>query len=465
MPGKKAGGLKTIGLVTLSVLGGFYLSKKAAGYLFRKAIHPLITKKYDQNLWELASSIQRLTPNVLVETELRAHTSAFIERPLGSPRKHPYLDKIMFNIAQLETLPTPEETEIDTGVVIGPAAKRPLKLKIPILISGMGYGVALTEAYKIAFAMGAGAAGTAANTGVGPWLETERKAAKHLILQYPRAAWNKDEKIIKQSDAVEIQFGQGASAGIGKTIKAKTINKKLRQRMGLKSGQDAVLHNRLESVNSQKELATLIDYLRNITGGVPIGVKIAAGKYIEADLKIAVEAGADFISIDGAEAGTHNSLPILQDDFGLPTLIAAARAARFWQEYNLKGRVSLLIGGGLVSPGDCLKMLALGADAVYMGTAVLIAATHTQILKALPFEPPSQIAYEYGKLKDKFNIEEGAESLANFLNATVYEMAEAVKALGKTSIRQVSKEDLFTVDREVAEITGLELGFQALYRK
>lgn len=465
MPGKKSGGLKTIGYAALPVLGGLYLSKKVIGYLSRKIIRPVITKKYDENIWELANSIQRLNPNVLVETELRAHADKYIERPLGSPRKFPYLEKIMFNIAQLETLPTPEETSIDTSAVIGPSAKKPLKLKIPILVGGMGYGVALSEAYKIACARGAGAAGTAANTGAGPWLESERRAAKYLILQYPRAGWNKDEKIIKQSDAVEIQFGQGASAGIGKTFKAKIVNKKLRKRMGLEKGQDAVLHNRLEGATSQKELASLVNYLKKITGGVPIGVKIGAGKYIEEDLKIAVGAGVDFASVDGAEAGTHNALPILEDDLGLPTLIAVSRAAKFWQEHNLKGKVSLLAGGGLVTPGDCLKMLALGADAVYMGTAVLIAITHTQILKTVPFEPPSQLAYENGKLRDKFNIEEGAKSLANFLNATVYEMAEAVKALGKTSMGQVSREDIFAVDKEVAEITGIELGFQAIYRK
>lgn len=453
---------KIMGTTALAVFGGALLTRKAAGYLSKKIMYPLLTDKFDENLWELSASVQRMTPNVLVETELRAHADSFIERPIGGPRKFKYLEKIMFNIAQLETLPTPRETNIDTRVVIGPLAKKPLSLDIPILIAGMSYGLAVTEAYKIAWAKGASIAGTATNTGLGPWLESERKAAKHLILQYPRASWNKDEKIIKQGDAIEIQLGQGANAGAGKTLKAKKINNKLRKRMGLDKGQDAVIHNRVEGVATPQDLRALVARLKEITGGVPVGVKIGAGKYLEEDLKIIVGAGADFVSVDGAEAGTHSSLPILEDDFGLPTLIAAARATKFWQERKLKGKVSLLVGGGLATPGDCLKMLALGADAIYMGTAVLIATTHTQVLKVFPYEPPTQIAYEDGKYRDKFNIEEGAKSLAKFLHATVYEIEEAVKALGKTSTREVSREDIFAIDPEVAEITGIDLGFHPL---
>ncbi|HBV98662.1 MAG: glutamate synthase [Peptococcaceae bacterium BICA1-7] len=451
--------IKGVGLAALTAAGGTFLSRRAAGYIARKATYPLITQKFDDNLWELANSVQRFTPNTLIEAELRAESGDFIERPIGGPRRFTYLDKIMFNIAQLETLPTPREKNIDTSVEIGPLSKRPLKIKIPILIAGMGYGLALTEAYKLAYARGASMAGTATNTGLGPWLDDERKEADRLILQYPRASWNKDPGIIKQSDAVEIQFGQGANAGAGKTLKAGKIGKKLRDRMGLKKGQDAVINNRIEGVTSREDLRSLVGYLKEVTGGVPVGAKIGAGKFIEEDLRIITGAGADFVSVDGAEAGTHSSLPILEDDFGLPTLIAAARAARFWKENNLRGRVSLLVGGGLFSPGDCLKILALGADAVYMGTAVLIATTHTQVLEVLPYSPPTQLAYEDGKYKKRFDIEKGAQSLSRFLNATVYEMEEAIKALGKTSIRDISCEDIFTIDRDVAEITGIDLGF------
>lgn len=456
---------KTWGFAALSAVGGIFLSRKAIDYVVDWVTYNLITDKYEKNLWMLASSVQRFGMNKLIQTELRAHTDSFIERPIGGPRTFKYLDKVMFNITQLETLPTKRETNVDTRVVIGPRARRPLKLKIPILIAGMSYGLALTEQFKIAFAKGATAAGTATNTGLGPWLESERKAAKHLILQYSRTSWNKEKKYLKQCDAVEIQFGHGANAGAGKTIKAEDMSSQLRKRLGLNKGQDGVVHNRIDGVASPEDLKTLINSLRNTTGGVPIGVKIGAGKYLEEDLKIIVGAGADFVCVDGAEGGTHGSLPILEDDFGVPTFIAAARAAKFWEQNNLKGKVSLLVGGGLSTPGECLKMLALGADAVYLGTAILYATTHTQVLATIPFEPPTSLAWETGKYKKKFNAEKGGKSLARFLHATVYEMEEAVKALGKTSTREVSKEDIFAIDKDVAEIAGIDLGFYPTPKK
>ncbi|NLO89115.1 MAG: FMN-binding glutamate synthase family protein, partial [Clostridia bacterium] len=391
------GNFKKLGLSALLLGGGFLLSKKAIDYLGDKITFSLITRKYDDNLWELTIATQRMTPHVLIENELRSHTNTYIERPIGTKRRFGYWEKILFNMAQLETLPTPDEVEVDTTTVIGPIARKPLVLKIPILIGGMAYGLALTEAYKIAYAKAATRVGTATNTGLGPFLESERKAADKLIIQYPRGSWNKEEKILKQGDAIEIQFGQGANAGKGRTTKAKYINDELRKRLGLKEGQDAVTNNRLNEATNPKDLKSLVEYLRRLTGGVPIGAKIGAGKFLEEDLKILLQAGVDFISIDGAEAGTHKAFPILEDDFGLPTLIALSRAVKFWEKHNLKNKVTLLVGGGLASPGDCLKALALGADAVYLGTAVLIAATHDQIAKVTPFFPPTQLAYETGK--------------------------------------------------------------------
>nr|WP_315988661.1 FMN-binding glutamate synthase family protein [Desulforamulus aquiferis] len=266
-------------------------------------------------------------------------------------------------------------------------------------------------------------------------------------------------KYLKQSDAIEIQFGQGANAGAGKTLKAENMNEKLRSRLGLQRGQDAVIHNRLEGIESEQDLKALIGKLREVTNGVPIGVKIGAGKYLEDDLRIIVQAGADFVSVDGAEAGTHGSLPTLEDDFGVPTAIAAARAGNFWEHNNLKGRVSLLVGGGISTPGDCLKIMALGADAVYLGTAILYATTHTQVLKVVPFEPPTQLAWQEGKYSGKFDINKGAKSLARFLRSTVYEMEEAVKALGKSSVGEVSKEDIFSLDKDMAELSGIAFAF------
>jgi glutamate synthase domain-containing protein 2 len=449
--------LTALGLAGISLLGGLYLARRAYGWLISGLTYPLISDKYDKNMWELVNATLRSTPGKLIETELRAGAEEYIKRPIGGPHRFKYAEQIMFNMAQLAKLPTPYDQKIDLGVTIGPRAARPLKIKMPLLAGGMAYGLGLSETFKLAIAKGATLAGTATNTGQGPWLEAERKLAKHLILQYSRTSWNKDPKIIKQAEAIEIQFGQGASAGAAQILKSKHIGAGLRQRMGLKAGQDAIVHSRLTGAASPRELQELVKHLRQLTGGVPIGVKIGAGLDLEQDLAIAAGAGADFISLDGAEGGSHSALPILQDDFGLPTIIAVSRAARFWQDHSLKGKVTLLAGGGLISAGDCLKVLALGADAVYMGTAVVFATTHNQVLKVIPYEPPTQLVWENGKYKDKFDLEEGARSLANFFNAMAHELEEAVKALGKTSLSQVSTGDMCALNREVSEITGLKL--------
>lgn len=175
-----------------------------------------------------------------------------------------------------------------------------------------------------------------------------------------------------------------------------------------------------EPLNQKEDLKTLVDYLRNVTDGVPIGVKLCAGQKLEKDIESCIQAEVDFISIDGGQAGTKGSPPILEDDFGLPTIYALSRTVQYLEKRKVKDNISLLIGGGFFSPGDCLKALALGADAVYMATAPLWAMTHTQVTKAVPFEPPTQLIYYSGTLTDKFNEEEATHYLENLRTYVTY---------------------------------------------
>lgn len=211
-------------------------------------------------------------------------------------------------------------------------------------------------------------------------------------------------------------------------------------------------------MSAPDHLGKVISELRELTEGVPIGVKVAAGNSLEKDLSIILEAGADVITIDEAEGGCGHAPPIVQDDFVLPTLYALCRAARFLEQQGVKDQVSLIISKGLKTPGDYLKALALGADAVAIGTMALFAVTHTQVLKALPFEPPIQVIYHNGRYKDKFDVEKGAKYLANYLAACTAEMQDAVRALGKTTLNQVSKEDLFALDPITADVAGVPFG-------
>ncbi len=204
------------------------------------------------------------------------------------------------------------------------------------------------------------------------------------------------------------------------------------------------------------DLAALIQHLRELTGGVPVGVKLAAGKRFERDLSLAVEAGPDFITVGGSQGGTWGAAPAVEDDFGLPTLFALSRAARFFRREGLRGRISLVVEGKLRNPGEFLKALALGADAVSIGTVALMAAVHTQALKVLPWEPPTELLRYTGRLVQRFDVEQGAASLARFLQSCREEMAEGLRALGKASHRELSPDDLMALDPLTAEICGVE---------
>ena len=193
---------------------------------------------------------------------------------------------------------------------------------------------------------------------------------------------------------------------------------------------------------------------------MPIAVQMACGD-IERDMAIALEADVDAIFLDGAQSSSSNSPAMIQDNFGMPTIAALCRAARFLDSRKARDRVSLLVGGGLDSPGDYLKAMALGADGVYIGSAALYAMAHTQVFKTVPFGPPTELVYYTGRLKHKFNAKAGAKYLANYLRACVEEMRMAAKALGKTALRDVDAADLVATDEETAKITNLPLEYQS----
>lgn len=206
-------------------MAGFYgvswLGRKTIKMATNSFLHRLMVDKYYENLWELASATRKVGIQNIIETNLRSQEGKLINRPLGSPKNFPGFNNIMFNYAQLHRLPIDEGKTIDTGVIIGPQASKPLKIDMPILISGMAYGLALSAKAKVALAKGSALAGTATNTGEGAFLPAERKAAEKLVIQYTRAKWNKSEKVLKQADAIEIHLGQGAGGGTGHMIPEK----------------------------------------------------------------------------------------------------------------------------------------------------------------------------------------------------------------------------------------------------
>jgi glutamate synthase domain-containing protein 2 len=339
--------------------------------------------------------------------------------------------------------------------VIGPKAKKPLQLELPIMITGMSYGGSLSLPIKIALAKGATIVGTSTNTGESAVTEEERGAARFLIGQYHRGGQLSGQEQLKQLDAIEIQLGQGAWGGaVDSTMKAQDIDDHLRNAWKLKKGEDATVYARMPGKNSTKDYIAMIDDMK-AQYDVPIGVKIAGTDYIEYELAVIAQTKADYIVVDGSEGGTAVANPTLQDNVGLPTFHTLVRTIDWLVKNNLRDRFSVIIAGGLTTPGHFLKALALGADAVYIGTIALLAALHTQMTKALPQAPPSQMLLYTGKLTDKLNIDAAANHLANFLSSCKSEMQLAVQAVGKESIKELNRSDLVTVEKDLAEFAAI----------
>lgn len=442
-----------------------WLAKPVARAWIKKGVKSvgegILRDAYDENLWELISATRRPGPQVIVETSLRAHEGAVIERPLGSPREWPDFKSLVFNFAQVARPPSAHDAPVDMNIVIGPAAAKPLRVENPIIISGMAYGIALSARARIALARGAALAGAASNAGEGPLIPLERHAARHLILQYNRSTWGKDPEVLRHADMIEIYYGQGASGGVGTAIKSPNFDPALRKEMGLRPGQEAIKYSVHQEMKQGWTLRDLVLYLRELSGGVPIGIKFAPGKDLEQDLACCLEAGVDVIALDGAQAATKGSPPILQDDFGVPTLHALVRAVDFLQASGQRDQVSLIVGGGLYTPGDFLKAIALGADAVYIGSIALFALSHGQVFKSLPWEPPTQIVFYDGHQADQFDVDEGADRLGKFLRSCAKEMEVGVRALGKTSLQELAREDLMALDAVTAEVCHVQPSYVA----
>ena len=341
----------------------------------------ILTDSYQENIMELMPGLRHMGIQNMLENSLRAETGDLLHRPLGSSKKWPHLDPITFIPAQTSPFPIDGEEDVDVTVTIGPKAKKPMKIKIPLMISGMAYGIALSEEVRLSLAEAANNVGTAINSGEGGVLPEELDTAGKYILQFSKTEWSKEEDLIKRADMIEVKFGQGALFGTGAKISPKNLTGRAREIMGLKENEDAVIFDNFFENQTLEDIKELVDSLRRITGGVPIGVKMGAGGKIEEDIDHVIEMGVDYIAIDGGQAATLGAPPILSDDMGIPTLHAVVRAVNHLEKRNMKGQISLIVSGGLLVPGHFLKVLALGADAVYVGSAMLFAVSHHSILE------------------------------------------------------------------------------------
>lgn len=415
----------------------------------------MLTEDYPDNPFMMVTVAEKLSPRAIMEAAMRAESGKELSRPLGSPIVLSPWDKLLLNPRQLFQLPTDDHVQIETATVIGPTAKKPLVLNIPIMITGMSYGGSLSMPMKIALAKGATMAGTSTNTGESAVTNEERDAAHLLIGQYHRGGQLSGNEQLSRLDAIEIQLGQGAWGGaVDEPIKADKIGEHLRQAWHLEQGQDATIYARMPGKSTTQDYIKMINEMKQ-QYDVPVGVKIAGTDYIEYELEVIAKTEADYIVVDGSEGGTAAANPTLQDNVGLPTFHTLVRTIDWLLENNCRKRFSVIAAGALTTPGHFLKALALGADAVYIGSIALMAAMHTQVAKTLPQAPPSQLALYSGKMNDKLDVDLAATHLANFFASCTTEMKLALQAMGKTATTELNRTDLVTVDRNLAEFAGI----------
>ncbi|CUH96593.1 hypothetical protein P22_2683 [Propionispora sp. 2/2-37] len=445
-------------LLLLGLLALFSLAKPLLRYVVNRIIDDimskLLTEDYDQNLFELYPSLKRLSVLNLVEMSLRAETGKIVTRPLGSPKRFPGFDQLMFSPRQMTKLSLPENASIDMDVILGIQADKPLTVKIPLLIGGMAYGLALSEEAKLALARASKLLQTATCSGEGPFLPEEPEEAGKFILQICRwPTWGaRTDQEIATADMLEVQMGQGADVG-PTSVEAVNFEGRAQQLSGLAPNEPAVALPAPPGVQSEADWPDFMRDLRQRANGIPIALKIMATDRLEEELSVAVSLGFDVIMIDGAGGGSHATAPVKQDDFGIPILYALKRAKRYLQDKP----ISLIVSGGFFTPGQCLKALALGADAIYLGTIPLLALTHNQVDKATPWEPPTTLVYYNSPAKTQLDIDQAAISVTNVLTSMVLEMEEAMRALGKSSLQELGPEDLIALDTLTASMTGVKL--------
>ena len=364
----------------------------------------------------------------------------------------PRWDDLQLLTAQLARRPLSDEQDVGTELVMGPNARQPLRLEIPIFVSDMSFG-ALSEEAKIALATGAELAGTGICSGEGGMLEEERDANSRYLYELASAkfGWSLDK--VAKCQAFHFKGGQGAKTGTGGHLPGDKVVDKIAEVRGLEVGRAAISPPAFPDLVTVDDFRAVAQEVREVSGGIPIGFKLSA-QHIEDDIDFALDVGYDYIILDGRGGATGAAPVIFKDNISVPTLVALPRARRHLDACGVDG-VALIITGGLRTESDFVKALALGADGVAIANSALQAIGCLGMRACHTNNCPVGIATQRKGLRARLIVDESARRLANFFEASIELMQVLARACGHSHLRDFNPTDLTTWKRDVADLTGV----------
>ena len=363
-------------------------------------------------------------------------------------------EDLVFLPAQLSKRPVDYFKEtISSKTIIGKNSKKPITLETPIVIGAISFGAVSKEA-KIALSKASTLAGTIENTGEGGLLPEEREFSKFLIVQYSTGRFGITEEILKKADAIEIKIGQGAKGGMGGLLPGAKVTEEIAKIRNVPVGKDIHSPAYHLDIKNIDDLRKKIDWLRKLTQGAPIIIKLAAGD-IKEDIKLALETNPDIIAIDGMEGGTGAAPEVMLNEVGIPTIAALVKAREVLDEMG--ARQELWIGGGLQKGGDFAKALALGADAVFCVTPLLIAIGCTSCRLCYLGKCPVGITTHDPELRKKLDIESASQKIASYIKNCTEEIKIITGACGENNIHNLNKGHLRALSSEIAKIAKVKL--------
>lgn len=427
-------------------------------------------RKYNTDLRESAT-FDRLT---MSEIRRAADTGIYDIRGFGAKRKVPHFDDLLFLGASMSRYPLEGYREkCNTAVTLGNRfAKKPIELEIPITIAGMSFG-ALSAHAKEALGRGASAVGTSTTTGDGGMTPEERGQSTKLVYQYLPSRYGMNPDDLRKADAIEVVLGQGAKPGGGGMLLGQKITDRVAHMRTLPKGVDQRSACRHPDWTGPDDLEVKLKELREITDWqVPIYIKVGATRTYY-DVKLAVKAGADVIVVDGMQGGTAATQDVFIEHVGIPTMAAIPQAVQALQEMGMHRKVQLIVSGGIRNGADVAKCMAMGADAVAIGTAALVALgdndpkydeEYKKIGSAAGFyddyqegRDPAGISTQDPELMKRFDPVEGGRRLANYLRVLTLEAQTLARACGKNDLRNLEPEDLVALTVEAAAMARVPL--------